>query len=112
MALDLTREAGDGRRSPGMAVDGRRWPEMAKNGLGSLHGSWGWPGMVEMAGNGPRSHQVWPGDGWDGPCGMDRSGHTKYLEPDGLYASDLKRGALALRDFLSTYLNVLKYINN
>ena len=72
----------DGRKWPGMDKDGQKWPRMAGEGrgcLGMAEDGRGWPGMA--------------GDGWE---------RMSYdLFPDGLYAKDLKRGALALRDFSS-----------
>ena len=63
-----------------MTRDGRGWSGMAENGwgwLGNARDGWKWPKIA------PYTSQTW----------------SHYLEPDGLYASDLKRGALALRDF-------------
>ena len=64
-----------------MAGNGRGWPGMAGDGLG-------WSGMVG------------DGQGWSGTVGDGTQwALVTSLEPDGLYASDLKRGALAFRDF-------------
>ena len=74
--------AGDGRECSEKAGDGRGWSKMAKDGRewpGKAGDAWGWPRMA--------------GDGWE---------RMSYdLFPDGLYAKDLKRGALALRDFFN-----------
>ena len=74
--------AGDGQKWPKMAGNGREWPGKAGKGRG-------WPRMAEDG----RGWSEMAGDGWE---------RMSYdLFPDGLYAKDLKRGALALRDFSS-----------
>ena len=53
-------------------------------------------GWLEMAGDG----RGWPGMAGDGRERPEMTCNGQNEEPNRLYASDLKRGALALRDFL------------
>ena len=82
------RMAGDGWGRPEMAGDGREWPEMDRDGekwpeMDGDGGKW-----LAMAGNG----RGWPG------------------VPVGLNARVLKRGALALRDFLNWNQNLESFV--
>ena len=94
--LGWAEMADDGRKWPGMSRNCRGWTEMARNGRG-------WAEIArEMAKNGRK---------WPGTSGMAGNGREMADHISGLYASDLKRGALALRDFSWKLLLRTKFRN-